>query len=127
VVSIALLREMFTEMVVAKNPELVGRYYDPDFELTTNGTTQDYAEFEAGHRRVYGTDISYAVEYDEQAWVESGDGVAGRIWITTRRGDADPTRIEVVLVVRYRDGRIHRVWELTWPDWSALEAFEDYG
>ena len=24
------------------------------------------------------------------------------------------------------DGRIHRIWEVTWPDWSVLPELEDY-
>ncbi len=52
--------------------------------------------------------------------------VAGRIWITTALPDQEPTRIEVILVAAYVRGRIRRVWELTHPDWAALDGFEDY-
>jgi hypothetical protein len=31
-----------------------------------------------------------------------------------------------VFVAAYRDGRILRLHELTWPDWSRLSAFETY-
>jgi hypothetical protein len=53
--------------------------------------------------------------------------VAGRVWITTTRPDEAPRRIEVVLIAEYRSGRLLRLWELTWPDWSQLPAFETYG
>lgn len=122
----ALLQTMFEQMVVAKDAEACARFYHPDFVLTSNGITQDYAEMDAGHRRVYATAISYAVEYDDDAWVEAPDRVAGRMWITTARPDETAVRIEVVLVASVRDGLLHRVWELTWPDWSALPALESY-
>jgi hypothetical protein len=58
--------------------------------------------------------------------VEAGDRVAARVWITTSRPDEEPTRIEVVLIATYLDGRIHRLWETTWPSWRTVDAFADY-
>jgi hypothetical protein len=118
------MREMFTRMVEAKDASLVDTYHDPAFVLTTNGQTQDLAAFRAGHERVYPTAITYRVEYDEDSWVASADRLAARVWITTQRPGEDPHRIEVVLVAAYRDGRLLRLHELTWPDWSQLAAFE---
>jgi hypothetical protein len=66
------------------------------------------------------------VEYDDESWVEGDDRVAVRLWITTSRPGEDPTRLELVLIATYRDGRILRVWELTWPNWADLPAFEQY-
>jgi hypothetical protein len=117
---------MFETMVVAKDPDAIARYYHPDFVMHSDGMTQNFAEFEASHRGVYATDISYAVTYDEEAWVEAGDRVAARAWITTSRPDEKPTRIEVVLIATFVDGRIHRVWETTWPSWRTVDALADY-
>jgi hypothetical protein len=125
-VSIALLREMFEQMVVQKDAAAVDRFYHPSFVMFSNGVTQDFEAFAASHRAVYETPISYSVEYDEEAWVESADKVAGRVWITTSRPGEDPTRIEVVLIAAFTDGRISRVWETTWPSWNELPAFETY-
>jgi hypothetical protein len=125
-VSVALLREMFEQMVIAKNVELAELYYDPEFLMYSDGLSQDFAEFRESHRKIYETAISYAVEYDEEAWVEAADKVAGRVWITTSRPGEQPTRIELVLIAAYRDGRIHRVWETTWPSWRNLDALENY-
>ncbi len=122
-----LLVEMFDQMVINKDAALIERYYHPDFRVTTNGQSQGYAEYAASHRRVYATEISYAIRYDDEAWLETEDRVAGRMWITTRRPGEEPTELEVILVATLRDGRLHRVWELTWPDWSQLKAFENYG
>jgi hypothetical protein len=121
-----LMQEMFSQMVEAKDITKVGKYYNPDFELYTNGQVQDYESFHAGHARVYPTEISYAVEYDDDAWVESAERLGGRMWITTKRPGEDATRIEVIFLATFRAGKIHRLWELTWPDWSQLRAFETY-
>ncbi|OBJ88486.1 hypothetical protein A5656_06080 [Mycobacterium gordonae] len=124
--SIDLLREMFERMVVAKNGDLIEHYFHPDFVMCSDGLTQGFTEFRDSHRKLYATSIAYAVEYDEEAWVEAADRVAGRVWITTSRPGEEPTRIEVVLIAAYRDGRIHRVWETTWPSWRNVDALENY-
>ncbi|MEQ6199276.1 hypothetical protein [Mycobacterium tuberculosis] len=54
------------------------------------------------------------------------DKVAGRVWITTSRPGEEPTRIEVVLIAAYRNGRIHRIWETTWPSRRNVAALDDY-
>ena len=51
-------------MVVAKNAELIGHYYDPDFLMYSDGMCQTFTEYSDSHRRTYATSISYAVEYD---------------------------------------------------------------
>ncbi|MGZ5376884.1 MAG: hypothetical protein ACXWZR_00820 [Mycobacterium sp.] len=73
--------------------------------------SQNFAEFAESHRGVYATDISYAIAYDDEAWVEADGRVAARVWITTSRPDEEPTR----------------VWETTWrvgatsPHWPPTE------
>jgi SnoaL-like domain len=124
--SAALLREMFEQMVIAKDAEAIGRYYHPDFVMHSDGMSQTFAEFEASHRGVYATPISYAITYDDEAWVEADDRVAGRVWITTSRPGETPTRIEVILIATFLAGKIHRVWETTWPRWRTVEALADY-
>ena len=121
------MREMFSRMVEAKDAALVDTYFDADFRLTTNGQEQDLAEFRTGHERVYPTPITYRVEYDEDGWVESGNRLAARVWITIQRPDEAETRIEVVLLAEYRDGKLLWLKEVTWPDWSRLSAFDEYG
>jgi hypothetical protein len=94
--SIAVLREMFDQMVVNKDATAIERFYDRSFVMFSNGVIQDYDGFAESHRGVYATEISYSVEYDEQAWVETEGKVAGR------------------------------VWETTWPSWNELPAFQTY-
>jgi hypothetical protein len=124
--TIAVLRQMFEEMVVQKDPAAIERFYDPSFVMFSNGVTQNFEDFAASHRSVYATEISYSVEYDEDAWVETPDKVAARVWITTSLPNESPTRIEVVLIAAFHDGRITRIWETTWPNWNTLPAFETY-
>lgn len=120
------LKEMFCKMMLKKDISQVPRCYHPDFVLETNGQRQGYAEFLAGHQRVYDTSITCAVRYDESSWVEAGDKVAVRLWITTRRPDQDAVKFEVVLIAIYAGGLIHRLLELTWPDWMRVKALQTY-
>ena len=120
-----LLKEMFERMVVPRNAALIEVYYHPDFWMSTNQIEQCYDEFRADHEKYYAEDSrkSYQVEYDDESVVEDWEGVACRVWITTQQGSPDPTRIEVVLIAKYLDGRIHKLWELTLPNWSTLDGF----
>jgi hypothetical protein len=124
--SVVRFREMFERMVIPKNADLIESYYHPDFVMYSDGMAQSFAEFADSHRTVYRTEIGYAVDYDDEAWVESADKVAGRLWITTSRPGEQPTRIEVVVIAAYRDGLIHRIWETTWPSWRSVAALEQY-
>jgi len=121
-----LLREMFTRMVIAKNVDLIDTYYHPEFLLFTNGTTQNLEEFRAGHARVYPTQITYDVEYDDTSWIVTSEQVGVRVWITTARPDLPATRMEVILLAHYRDGLLWRLQELTWPDWRTVGDLEKY-
>ena len=98
-----MLRQMFEQMAEKKDPLAIDRFYHPSFVMYSNGLTQDFEAFSASHRNIYATPICYSVEYDEQAWVEATDKVAGRMWITTSRPGDSPTHIEVVF-----DRRFHR-------------------
>ena len=85
----------------------------------------DYETFLKSHQEHYATPIQYQVEYDEETLLEQGEKVAGRIWITTSRPNEPPKKIEVILIVPFKDNKIYRLWELTYPDWSKLAAFSN--
>jgi hypothetical protein len=46
------------------------------------------------------------------------------VWITTSRPNEAHKKIEVILIAQYKDNKIYRMWELTYPDWSKLPAFQ---
>ncbi|WP_206001965.1 hypothetical protein [Paraburkholderia aromaticivorans] len=75
---------------------------------------------------MYATEVTYEVRYDDDTWVESPERIAARVWIKTQRPNEAPVEFEVVLIANYVDRKIHRVWELTWPDWTQVKAFENY-
>lgn len=123
--NIAKLKEMFSQMVEQKNASLIPKYYHMDFLLYSNGKTMDYQQLLDSHVELYKTSIQYRIAYDEDTLLQEKDKVAGRVFITTQRSEEEPKEIEVILIVEYKDGKIYRVWELTWPDWSQMKAFED--
>lgn len=120
------LKEMFSEMVIKKDASLIPVYYHPDFLLYTNGQVTDYTSFLTSHEEYYSTPIKYSVEYDDATFVEQNEKLAGRVWITINRPGEEPKKIEVILIVEYKDEKIYRVWELTYPDWSKLPEFKEH-
>ena len=100
--------------------------YDRAFALESDGIRQSYAEFLAAHQGVYGATIEYEVRFDEWSWAEAGDRVAARLWITTRRPDEEAVEIEVVLIATYSGERILHHLELTWPDFTRVQALDSY-
>lgn len=119
------LKDMFTEMVEKKNATLIPVYYHHEFVCTANAQVTDYAYFLKQHEEYYASDRTYRVEYDDVTLLESGDKVAGRIWITVSVPGSVPKKIEVMMVAQYKDEKIYRIWELTYPDWSKLPEFEE--
>lgn len=118
------LKEMFNEMVLKKDASLIPHYYHPDFLLFTNEEKMDYSTFLEAHYKYYATPIQYKIEYDEETLLEQDRKVAGRIWVTTSRPHEAEKKLEVMLIVQYKSGKIYRIWELTYPDWSKLPAFK---
>lgn len=43
--SVRSLREMFTSMVIAKDPEQIAHHYHPEFQLHSNGQMQSFEDF----------------------------------------------------------------------------------
>lgn len=117
------LKEMFREMVLKKDVTVISRYYHEDFLLYTNGEIIDYGTFLKLHKKYYATAIKYEIEYDEETFLESGERIAARIWITTSRPNEPLKKIEVILIAQYKHNKIYRLWELTYPDWSKLPTF----
>ena len=121
---IFLLKEMFGRMVEAKDASLIEHYYHPELILYANGHTWDYQHFHDWHAAIYATDIEYSIRYQDETFLEQGNKVAGRMFITVKTPNEPAREIEVILVVEYRDQKIYRLWELTWPDWSQMPVFE---
>lgn len=119
------LKEMFTNMVERKDASLIPFYYHPDFLLYTNGQVTNYEDFLTSHQAYYATEKNYIVEYDEDTLLAQGEKVAGRIWITVSVPGEQSKKIEVMLIAHYKEDKIYRLWELTYPDWSKLPEFEE--
>lgn len=119
-----LLKEMFDKVTVEKNDKAIPLYYDADFELYSNGNKMNYAAFLQLHKNIYKTSIQYKIRYDDETLVEQGNKVAGRIFITTKKPNEVAREIEVILVAEYKNNKLYRIWELTYPDWSKMKAFQ---
>jgi hypothetical protein len=120
----SLLDEMFREMVLTKDASKIAKFYARDFLLFTNGTTMDYDQYVAMHERVYATPIQYEYRIDNETVIETDGSIGARVFITTQMPGEAPREIEVVLLAKYRDGLLVRLWELTWPDWTKAKEFQ---
>lgn len=125
VTKIHLLKEMFSEMVIKKDASLIPKYYHKDFLLYTNGIEMDYSAYVTMHENIYKSSIEYSVKYDDETLFDKADKVAGRIWITTKKPGELVKEIEVLLIAEYKEDKLYRLWELTYPDWSKLPEFTE--
>lgn len=119
------IKEMFHEMVIKKNASVIPNYYHPDFLMIANEKQMNYEDNLKFHQDIYKTPIQYKIEYDDQTVVEEKEKVAFRAFITTQRPHESPRKLELIVIAHYRDGKIYRIWELTYPDWSKLPAFQE--
>ncbi len=113
------LKAVFQATLIDQNLEAIPQYYDRDLKLYTNGKVMDYNTYVETHQRMYSSEISYKIDYDIESVVEDDDKVAVRLFLTQMPSNKT---IEVVLIVKFSQGKIVRLWELTYPDWqSALK------
>lgn len=117
------LKEMFTRMVLQKDASLIPLYYHENFMLYANTQVMTYNDYLKFHQEVYKTPIKYEIAYDEDAFLEQGEKVAGRVWITISLPNKSSQTIEVILIALFKDNKLYRIWELTSPDWSNMSEF----
>ena len=117
-------KEMFERMTLKKDAALIPFYYHRDFMLYANDQELDYEDYLKFHQEVYETPIQYDVAYDEETFLEYGEKIAGRVWITTRWPNDPPKKIEVIFIAQFKENKIYRIWELTHPDWSKMPEFQ---
>lgn len=115
---------MFSEMVIKKDASVIPKYYHKDLAVYTNGTVIDYKHFLNSHIIYYKSSIEYAVKYQEDSFIEEKDKIAARLWITITKPQEPTKEVEVILIAQYKDGKIHKVWELTYPDWRHMSHFK---
>jgi|GEM_PF-1490214 len=121
---VSLLKEMFTKVTLEKNDKAIPIYYSKDFKLYSNGKTENFGDFLRQHQAIYKTPIQYKIRYEDKTFIEQGNKVAGRLFITTQMPNEPSREIEVILIAEYRDNKLYRVWELTYPDWTKMKAFK---
>lgn len=119
------LKKMFEDVTLNKKADMIPTYYHSDSLLYTNNITMTREKFLETHTQTCLTPIKFDISYDEETLIEENDKVAGRIWITTTMPNKPPHKIEVMLIATYKDDKIYRLWELTYPDWSKLPEFEE--
>lgn len=118
------LKEMFEKMTVKKDASLIPFYYHKDFVIYVNHQQMHFDAYLKFHEDIYQTPIQYEIAYDEESFLEQGEKVAGRLWVTTCLPSEAPKEIEVIFIALFKDHKIYRIWELTYPDWSKMPEFQ---
>lgn len=122
---VSLIKKMFAEVTLKKNGQAIPLYYDKDFKLYSNGKVMNYEDFLKQHEAIYKTPIQYKIRYEDETLIEQGNKVSGRLFITTQRPNEPAHEIEVILIAEYKNNKLYRLWELTYPDWSQMKAFKN--
>lgn len=122
---ILLLKKMFTKVTIEKNIKAIPLYYDKNFQLYSNGKTMNFNKFVQMHQAIYKTRIQYKIRYDEKTLIEQENKVAGRIFVTTKKPNEPAQEIEVLIIAEYKDNKLYRLWELTYPNWSQMKIFKE--
>ena len=118
------LKSMFSDMVEKKDSALIPEFYHPEFEMHVNGQVQDYEYFKEYHEKIYTTEISYSVFYDENTFLEQEDKVAARVFIKLNKPGESEKELEIILICQFKNNKIYRIWELCYPDWSKMPEFQ---
>jgi hypothetical protein len=120
------LKTMFKEIILEKDVSMISKHYHPDFLLYSNGEKIDYKTFFESHQKFYANPIEYEIEFDEETLFEREDKIVGRIWVTTYIPNESTKKIEVILIAQFKENKIYRLWELSYPDLSNLSAFKEH-
>lgn len=121
---IELLKEMFNEMVIKKDVSVVPKYFHLEFLLYAHGQVWNYQDHVSKHQKIYKTPIQYAIRYQNETFIEQDEMISGRMFITLSLPNEPDKELELILIVKFKDNKIYRIWELTYPDWTQLETFK---
>ena len=116
---VTLLKHMFRYMVEKKNIQVMPAYYSKAFVLESNNRRMGYAAYYRLHQKNYQTSMRYQVRYDNTSWVTQGNQTAGRIFIDIKEPKQAWKHFQVIMIVRFKHGKIAKITEVTYPGWSG--------
>ncbi|MDI1452136.1 nuclear transport factor 2 family protein [Polyangium sp. 6x1] len=114
--NVALVREMFSEFASKLDASKLDLYHTPDFEMFSNDVHWDRRTYDEYHRKAFRERKALRVHYHDI--FGQGDRVAARVDITLVSLDDTETTVQVMLIAQISDGKIRRLWELTFPHWQ---------
>lgn len=118
------LQNMFSDMVIKKNISQMPRYYTKDFILYSNEHQMAYQVFYKFHASQYKQAIHYRVKYHTKTIVRDprAHRLAERLSISYRMGRGSWHKLQVACIVQFKQHKIQRMWETTYPDWSKAPS-----
>jgi hypothetical protein len=114
------LKQMFQQFTVKKNIAVMPKFYDKAFVFEGNNITYNYQQFKQLHARLFKTPIRYTVSFNADSWVADNTKVAVLGNITTTMPNKKPKQLSVMLIAKFHNKKIRKIWETTFPDWSYL-------
>jgi ketosteroid isomerase-like protein len=111
-----IVRNMFKEFAEGLDVSKLDKYYSHDFILESNTVTYDYQTYKNLETNIYKTLKSLHVQYEDI--FSTANKVTARMKITLTHKDGKVNDFYVILIARLHEGKIDRIWEITYPSWS---------
>jgi hypothetical protein len=120
------LKQMFQDVSVDKKVHLIPEHYHKDLMLYTNNQVMDYHTFLLGHQKSCASPLVFEVSYDEDTFIEQDNRAGLRMWISVGLPGKEAHKLELMLIAHFKDGKIEKLWELSFPDWSHIPELNNY-
>jgi len=115
--------QMIEDTTIAKDISAIPCYYHPEFVMHSYGKTENFEEFISSHQKMFSGLTTYKFRYDEETFVENGDKIALRLWVNICQPSKAPQELEVLIIAKYKDGKIYRMWEMAYPEYNVTDFF----
>ena len=113
--NIELVRSMFSEFAESMDPSKCAKFHTPDFMMVSNDVTWDYEQYEKAHQEMYPKRKSLKITYEDIFAKE--DKVTAFVRIHIEDKDGTKHAYMVILIAHIQGGKIHRLFEVTYPGW----------
>jgi predicted ester cyclase len=113
--NIELIRAVFSS-AEQLDPHAVDHQFTDDFEMFSNDVHWDLQTYKQYHVESY--ENRKQIQVDILDIFGQADRVAGRVSITLMDLQDNKREFQVMFIAQIKDGRVFRLWELTYPHWN---------
>jgi ketosteroid isomerase-like protein len=113
--NIELVRSMFAS-VEQLDAQAIDQQFSPDFVMYSNDVQWDFQTYKDFHVQSYRERKAIRVQIDDL--IGDGDKVAGRAAIELTSTNDVQQQIQVIFIIKVKNGKICELRELTFPHWQ---------